>query len=67
MKFSRLAVIAALLGYSVAVNGSIKQRLSEIANAGTGTGLEPPEPCVLGALPEPDLSWCTCDLTPIPP
>jgi hypothetical protein len=32
MKFTSVAVIAALLGYSVAVNGSIKQRLAEVAS-----------------------------------
>lgn len=32
MKFTKLSVLVALLGYSYAVTGSIKQRLSEVAS-----------------------------------
>jgi len=58
MKYTKLVTIAALLGYTLAVGGSIKQRLSEVAanNQIDQAGCLPV--CDLPILGAPDLSFC---------
>jgi len=67
MKFTILVTISALLGYTLAVGGSIKQRLSEITANNQDCQL-PVCTLPLGptGLPDPDLDFCTVNLT-MPP
>lgn len=68
MKLTKLAVIAALLGYTMAVGGTIKNRLSEIQAQSLAQVETPtPLPAPPGDLPDPSLAFCDCSLTGSPP
>lgn len=60
-KATSLLVISCLLSYSMAVTGSIKNRLGEISR--TNLAEVEASNCTLEALAAPSLAFCDCNLS----